>query len=63
MDTSGFYKKVSNEEWWFAPNFVYHKDYILEREGNRESTDGWEWFDSAPQEYLDWEETEEEIKD
>lgn len=63
MDTSGFYKKVSNEEWWFAPNFVYHKDYTLERDGNRESTDGWEWFDSAPQEYLDWEETEEEIKD
>jgi len=62
MDTSGFYKKVSNEEWWFAPNFVYHKDYTLERNGNRESIDGWEWQDEAPQEYLEWEKTEEEIK-
>lgn len=53
-DTSGFYKKVSDSEWWFAPNFVYHKDYTLQRDGNRESIDGWEWFDEAPQEYLLW---------
>ena len=53
-DTSGFYKKVSGNEWWFAPNFVYHKDYELHRDSNRESIDGWEWFDNAPQEYLDW---------
>ncbi len=53
-DTSGFYKKISDSEWWFAPNFVYHKDYELQRDGNRESIDGWEWFDEAPQEYLDW---------
>jgi hypothetical protein len=54
MDTSGFYKKISDNEWWFAPNFVYSKDYTLERDGNRESVDGWEWYDSAPDEYLLW---------
>jgi hypothetical protein len=52
MDTSGFYKKVSDKEWWFAPNFVYHKNYTLERDGNRESVDGWEWHDKAPMDYL-----------
>ena len=54
-DTSGFYKKVSDNEWWFAPNFVYHKDYTLERNGNRQSIDGWEWLEEPPQEYLLWE--------
>ena len=53
-ETSGFYKKVSDIEWWYAPNFVYHKNYKLERDGNRESIDGWEWHDKAPQEYLEW---------
>jgi hypothetical protein len=65
-DTSGFYKKVSDSEWWFAPNFVYHKDYELQRDSNRESIDGWEWFDNAPQEYLDWvvrQELESEIQE
>jgi hypothetical protein len=51
-DTSGFYKKVSDSEWWFAPNFVYHKNYTLERDGNRESIDGWQWHDKAPMDYL-----------
>ena len=65
-DTSGFYKKINDSEWWFAPNFVYHKDYTLQRDGNRESIDGWEWFDNAPQEYLDWvvrQELESEIQE
>ena len=56
-DTSGFYKQTETE-WWYAPNFVYHKDYTLERTGNRESIDGWQWHDTAPQEYLDWLETQ-----
>jgi hypothetical protein len=53
MDTSGFYKEFENE-WIFAPNFVYSKNYTLEREGNRESIDGWVWYDTAPQEYILW---------
>jgi hypothetical protein len=52
-DTSGFYKEV-NGEWWYAPNFVYHKDYTLHRDNNREPIDGWQWCDEAPQEYLDY---------
>jgi len=54
-DTSGFYKKISETEWWYAPNAVYHKDYELHRDGNRESVDGWSWYDKAPAEYIMWE--------
>jgi hypothetical protein len=54
MDKSGFYKKTEEGEWWFAPNFVYHKDYTLQRDGNREPVDGWEWYDKAPMDYLIW---------
>jgi hypothetical protein len=54
MDKSGFYKKISDNEWWFAPNFVYSKNYTLERDGNRDSIDGWEWHDEPPVEYLTW---------
>jgi hypothetical protein len=50
----GFYK-LDNDKWFFAPNFVYAKDYTLEKDGNRESVDGWQWFDQAPQEYIIWE--------
>jgi hypothetical protein len=49
-DTSGFYKKT-DEGWLYAPNFVYSKSYILERNGNRESIDGWEWYDEQPLEF------------
>lgn len=52
-DTSGFYKQTE-VGWLFAPNFVYSKDYKLERNGNRESVDGWAWYDKKP---LNYEET------
>jgi len=60
MDTSGFYKKISDSEWWFAPNFVYTKDYELHRDGNREEIDGWVWHNEAPKEYLDFKSTQDE---
>lgn len=53
-DTSGFYKQTE-EGWYFAPNFVYSSDYSLERNGNRESTDGWNWYEEEPIEYKLWE--------
>lgn len=37
--------------WLFAPNFVYAKDYVLEKDGNREEIDGWKWYDEEPIEY------------
>ena len=49
----GFYK-FDGENWHYAPNFVYAKDYVLERNGNREEVDGWKWYDTPPQEYLIW---------
>ena len=39
----GFYK-FDGENWYYAPHFVYAKDYILEKDGNREETDGWKWY-------------------
>jgi hypothetical protein len=54
-DTSGFYKWVENDQaWWYAPNFVYHKDYELHRDGNRQAIDGWKWYDDEPIEYSIW---------
>ena len=50
----GFYKLDENGSWLFAPNFVCAKDYVLERNGNREEVDGWKWYDTPPQEYLIW---------
>lgn len=47
----GFYKFDENGDWLFAPNFVYAKDYILEKDGNREDIDGWKWYDEEPIEY------------
>jgi hypothetical protein len=51
MDTSGFYKETE-EGWFYAPNAVHAPTYTLERDGNRESIDGWEWHDKAPMDYL-----------
>ena len=48
----GFYKLDENGSWLFAPNFVCTKDYVLEKDGNREEIDGWKWYDTPPQEYL-----------
>lgn len=47
----GFYKLDENGSWLFAPNFVYAKDYVLEKDGNREEVDGWKWYDEEPIEY------------
>jgi hypothetical protein len=58
METQGFYKQT-DEGWYYAPNFVYTKDYSLEKDGNREPIDGWEWHDKAPLEYLEWLENKE----
>ena len=48
-----FYK-FDGENWYYAPHFVYAKDYVLEKDGNREEIDGWKWYDTPPQEYLIW---------
>jgi hypothetical protein len=54
MDTSGFYKETE-EGWFYAPNAVHAPTYTLERDGNHESVDGWEWYEKAPAEYIMWE--------
>lgn len=50
----GFYKQDDNGSWLFAPNFVYAKDYVLEKDGNREEIDGWKWYDEEPIDYTIW---------
>ena len=60
----GFYKLDENGSWLFAPNFVYAKDYRLEKDGNCEEVDGWKWYDTPPQEYLIWKfNNENEVRD
>jgi len=55
-NTAGFYKyDTESGQWFYAPNFVYSLNYSLEKEGNRESFDGWAWYDKAPEEFLKWE--------
>lgn len=54
MDTSGFYKKLEDDSWLYAPNFVYSSNYTLERDGNRWPIDGWEWYENEPVEYTIW---------
>ena len=34
----GFYK-FDGENWYYAPSFVYTKDYVLEKDGNIEELD------------------------
>ena len=43
----GFYKKINDNEYLYAPNFVYGKGYTLEKTDNRVSVDGWVWCNSA----------------
>jgi hypothetical protein len=49
-DTSGFYRVDPNDDFQYAPNFVFAPGYALRRE-DRESYDyptdgGWMWFDT-----------------
>lgn len=52
-DTSGFYKLEDNN-WQYAPNFVYGPNYELVRENKDSYTypvEGWEWFDTEQEAY------------
>ena len=49
-DTSGFYKLEDNN-WQYAPNFVYGPSYELLRENKDSYTypvEGWKWYDKSP---------------
>jgi hypothetical protein len=49
-DTSGFYK-LEDDNWLYAPNFVYGPNYELLRENKDSYTypvEGWEWYDESP---------------
>lgn len=47
-----FYKK-ENEEW-LAGNIVKLPSGIVLNSDNKESVDGWEWYDEEPVEYTQW---------
>jgi len=57
IDESGFYRKVEDESWMYAPHFVYAPDFELLRD-LKDTYDypvgGWSWYDQAPQEYITW---------
>lgn len=52
----GFYKE-ENGEWFYAPNFVINQSYELFIELKDTYTypiDGWNYYDEAPQEYINY---------
>jgi hypothetical protein len=49
--TAGFYKQNEEEQWMYAPNFVYAPDYTLlkeEKDTYEYPVDGWTWYDEQP---------------
>lgn len=49
-DTSGFYK-LEDENWLYAPTFVYGPNYVLLREKKdtyEYPIEGWTWYDEQP---------------
>jgi hypothetical protein len=49
-DTSGFYK-FEDDNWQYAPNFVYGPGYELLRENKDQyqyPVEGWSWYDESP---------------
>jgi hypothetical protein len=49
--TAGFYKQNEEEQWMYAPNFVYAPDYTLlkeEKDTYNYPVDGWTWYDEQP---------------
>lgn len=55
-DTSGFYK-FQDDEWQYAPNFVYAPTYTLLREEKDTYTypiHGWIWYEEAPSAYVEY---------
>lgn len=55
---SGFYKQ-EGDEWFYGPNKVIgpFESWELTKETKDQFTypyQGWTWYDSAPQGYIDW---------
>ena len=49
-DTSGFYK-LEDDNWQYAPNFVYGPNYELLKQNKDSYTypvEGWTWYDESP---------------
>lgn len=55
-----FYKKDNNGNW-FKGSKVHLPNGVILTEENKQSIDGWEWYDTAPQEYIDYLEEQDEI--
>jgi hypothetical protein len=50
MNTSGFYKQ-EDDQWLYAPNFVYGPGYTLLKEQKdtyEYPIEGWTWYDEQP---------------
>lgn len=53
METAGFYK-LEDENWMYAPNYVYGPTFELKKELKDTYTypvEGWVWYDEQP--YID----------
>jgi hypothetical protein len=55
MEKLGFYKETE-DGWFYAPNYVYSKDYELLKDKKDEyifPIDGWYWYDSEPDRFIE----------
>lgn len=48
-----YYKKDEKGNW-HKGKIIYLPSGEILNEDNKNSLDGWEWHDEAPQEYLEW---------
>lgn len=56
-----FYKKEENN-WFVGVEITLPTDHVnILTESNRVNDHGWEWFDTPPQEYLEWLDSQELI--
>lgn len=49
-----YYKNDIENNMWYKGGEVRFPNGTIIKDGEPQSYDGWEWFDEAPQEYLDW---------
>lgn len=44
---------IETNEWYFG-NEVYFPNGVILKDNKEETIDGWNWYEQAPQEYIDW---------
>lgn len=54
-----FYKYEENNNKWVKGNKITLPTGEIISEDNKKEIGGWKWYDSEPQEYIDWKDSKE----